>query len=405
MNSDLKVTFLTREYPPYIYGGAGVHLDYLSRALHKLIEVEVRAFGDQQGLINGVRVKGYQPWPVLAQDSDPRYQKVLDPLSVNLAMVKDRFDAQLVHAHTWYTFMAGLLAKKLYSIPLVTTIHSMEPLRPWKEEQLGNGYMVSSWMEKSGLEYADKVVAVSTEMKQDILKYFDLEPERVEIIYNGIDLEQYRYTDSTCSLEQYGVDLKRPYVLFVGRISRQKGIIHLLNAIKDIEAEAQVVLCAGAPDTKEIAREMTEKVETIRQKRDGVIWIEQMLPREAVIELYSHASVFVCPSLYEPFGIINLEAMACKTAVVATAVGGIKEVVVDGETGFLVQFEQHDHATAEPVDPAGFSRMLAEKINTILGDQKLREKMANNGRKRVERFFSWDSIAQQTLELYESLLV
>lgn len=403
--SDTKVTILTKEYPPYIYGGAGVHVDYLTKSLQKIMNVEVRCFGDQEGERDGIRVKGYQPWELLSRGSNEHYQKVLNPLSVDLAMVKDPFDADVIHAHTWYTFMAGFLARRLYDLPLVTTIHSMEPLRPWKEEQLGNGYHLSSWMEKTGLEASDKVIAVSSEMKQDILKYFDIDEERVEVIYNGIDLEEYQYTDSTSYLEQYGITLDKAYILFVGRITRQKGIIHLVNAIKDIRGDAQVVLCAGAPDTVEIAREMEERVNTIQAEREGVIWINEMVPREAVIEFYSHASVFVCPSVYEPFGIINLEAMACQTPVVASAVGGIKEVVVDEETGFLVEFARKNETTGEPEDPSAFSKALADKINRLLEDEKLQQEFGQKGRQRVEKYFSWDSIAQQTMELYESLLV
>lgn len=403
--SDIKVAILTREYPPYIYGGAGVHVDYLSRSLSKLMGVEVRAFGDQDTEVNGIKVKGYQPWAELSRDNDQKFRKVLEPLSVDLAMVKDPINANLVHAHTWYTFLAGKLAKMFYDIPLVTTIHSMEPLRPWKEEQLGHGYRVSSWMEQNGLEYSDKIVAVSREMKKDILKYFNVNDEDVEVIYNGIDLKEYQLSESTFYREKYGIKLDKPYILFVGRMTRQKGIIHLVNAIKDIHQGVQVVLCAGAPDTREIEQEMTEKVMALKKQREGIIWINEMVPREAVIEFYSQAAVFVCPSVYEPFGIINLEAMACETPVVASAVGGIKEVVVDGETGFLVEFETKDEITGEPEDPEAFSRSLADKINLLIEDQTLQERFGKNGRARVEKYFSWDSIAQQTMEMYESLLV
>lgn len=401
--SDIKVTMLTKEYPPYIYGGAGVHVDYLTKSLQKLMKVEVRTFGDQD-IKDGIRVKGYQPWDEVSRGSIEKYRKVLDPFSVDLAMVKDPINSQVVHAHTWYTFMAGFLAKKLYNIPLITTIHSMEPLRPWKKEQLGNGYYISSWMEKTGMEFSDKVIAVSNEMKKDILNHFDISEDSVEVIYNGIDLDQYQYTSDSTYRKRYGIDLNRPYVLFVGRITRQKGIIHLVNAIKDIDKEAQIVLCAGAPDTEEIAREMQEKVTAIQEERDGVIWINEMVSRDAVIEFYSNADVFVCPSVYEPFGIINLEAMACKTPVVASAVGGIKEVVVDGETGLLVDYRPENDITGEPADPEGFSKDLANNINRILGDRELQKRFGEMGRKRVEEIFSWDSIAQQTLELYESLL-
>ncbi|ACL68922.1 glycogen synthase [Halothermothrix orenii] len=401
---NLKVTMLTKEYPPYIYGGAGVHVDYLTGALKDIMNVEVRCFGDQEGNKKGIDVTGYHPWEDLSEGSDIRFRKVLDPFSVDLAMVKDPIDSHLVHAHTWYTFMAGFLAKKLYNIPLVTTIHSLEPLRPWKEEQLGRGYQLSLWMEKMGIENSDKVIAVSGEMKKDILKYYDVDEDRVEVIYNGIDLDQYRYTDSDTYRRKYGIDLDKPYVLFVGRITRQKGIIHLVNAIKYINENTQVVLCAGAPDTEEIEKEMTEKVAAIQEKRDGVIWINEMVSKEAVIEFYSNAAVFCCPSVYEPFGIINLEAMACQTPVVASAVGGIKEVVVDGETGFLVNYEQKDEKTGEPKNPEAFSKSLAEKINMVLEDDKLAKEMGKKGRERVEKYFSWESIARQTKKLYESIV-
>ncbi|MFW6034932.1 MAG: glycogen synthase [Halothermotrichaceae bacterium] len=397
--SDTKVTVLTKEYPPYIYGGAGVHVDYLTGSLNKLMQVEVRTFGDQNEDVNGIKVKGYQPWSQVEEN------KVINPLSVDLSMVNDPINSDVIHAHTWYTFMAGVLAKKLYNMPLVATVHSLEPLRPWKEEQLGNGYFVSSWMEKTGLEAADKIIAVSGEMKNDILNHFDVGEDQIEIIYNGIDLNQYSYTDSITYRQKYNIDTEKPYMLFVGRITRQKGIIHLVNAIKDINDDVQVVLCAGAPDTEEIAREMEEKVRQIQKEREGVIWIEEMVSKEAVIEFYSNASVFVCPSVYEPFGIINLEAMACETAVVASAVGGIKEVVADGETGYLVDYKPSDDNTGEPADPEEFSRKLASKINKVLDDPGLQKKFGQNGRHRVEECFSWDSIAQQTMEMYESLLV
>lgn len=403
-SSRIKAAFFTREYPPYIYGGAGVHVDYLTRALTELINIEVRSFGDQNEEEEQIKVKGYRSWDELNQGSNNKYKKVLEPFSVNLAMVKEPLEVDLVHAHTWYTFMAGFLAKKLYDIPLVTTIHSLEPLRPWKKEQLGNGYKVSSWMEKTGLEFSDRVIAVSREMKKDILKHFEINENKVKVIYNGIDLQQYQETNSTVYREKYGIKLDQPYLLFVGRITRQKGIIHLVNAIDDIRKDVQIVLCAGAPDTEEIAREMEKKVSSIQSKRGGVIWINEMVSKDAVIELYSNATVFVCPSVYEPFGIINLEAMACRTPVVASSVGGIKEVVVDGETGFLVKFEGREDAGNEPVDPLAFSQALAEKINLVLSDRKLQERMAASGRKRVEEFFSWESIARQTLKLYQEIV-
>lgn len=396
----LKALMLTKEFPPYIYGGAGVHVDYLTKSLAKIMEVDVRTFGDQNDKENNLSVKGYKNEIYFKGI----YTKVLEPLSTNLLMLDKEIDAQVVHGHTWYTFMAGYLAKKLYDIPLVTTVHSLEPLRPWKREQLGNGYEVSSWMEKTGLENSDRVIAVSKGMKADILKYYNIAEDKVEVIYNGIDLKQYQYTNSITAREKYGIDLNKAYILFVGRITRQKGIIHLVNAIKYLNEDVQVVLCAGAPDTKEIKREMTEKVKTIQEKHPGVIWINEMVSKEAVIEFYSNASVFVCPSIYEPFGIINLEAMACKTPVVASAVGGIMEVVVDDETGYLVEFEKKDNITNEPIEPDKFSRDLADKINILLEDSNLQDIMGSKGRERVEKHFSWDAIAVQTKKLYEELI-
>jgi glycogen synthase len=318
-------------------------------------------------------------------------------------MAKDTFDANVVHCHTWYTDMAGFLAKKLWGVPFVLTIHSLEPLRPWKVEQLGNGYHLSSWIERTGIEDADAVIAVSQETRNDVLRFYRIGPARIHVIHNGIDLQQYRQKSATDALVKRGVDPSRPFVLFVGRITRQKGIIHLVNAIPEIDPSLQVVLCAGAPDTKEIGQEMTERVAEVSAGRKGVIWIQEMLPREDVIQFYSQAAVFCCPSVYEPFGIINLEAMACETAVVASAVGGIPEVVVPGETGVLVDL-QLKQGTFDPVDPARFSHDLAAAINQVALDPILREKYGKNGRKRVEDYFSWTAIAQRTLDLYRSLV-
>ncbi len=381
---DLKVTVLSKEFPPDIYGGAGVHVDYLTGALRKLMDVEVRCFGSQNINKQGYTVRGYQAWQKLLDDNHLKSGKVLDPLSTDLAMVKETIDSNVVHAHTWYTFWAGFLAKKLYDIPLVTTIHSLEPLRPWKEEQLGNGYYISSWMEKMGVENSDRVIAVSKEMKTDILKHYNVREDKIVEIYNGIDLKEYQEVNSSKALKKYNI--KNEYILFVGRISRQKGILHLLNAIEYLPEDIDVVLCAGKADTEKLLGEVTEKVKTHK----NIIWINKMIDREEIIELYSQASVFVCPSIYEPFGIINLEAMACKTPVVASSVGGIKEVVVDGETGFLVT--------------PGAEKEMAEAIKKLLTDENMRNEFGKAGRKRVERYFSWDSIARQTKKLYESLI-
>jgi glycogen synthase len=398
-----KVALFTNEYPPNVYGGAGVHVEYLSRELARLVPVEVRCFGDQDVDAPGLRVRGYGAWAGAKENTDPRFAGALDALERSLAMAKDNLDAQVVHCHTWYTDMAGFLAKKLWGIPLVLTTHSLEPLRPWKVEQLGNAYGLSAWIERIGIEDADAVIAVSQETRNDVLAHFAVDPDRVHVIHNGIDLDEYRREPSVDALVRHGVDPDRPYVLFVGRITRQKGIIHLVNAIPSIDPSLQVVLCAGAPDTREIGEEMTRRVAEVSADRPGVIWISEMIPRADAIGLYSHAAVFCCPSVYEPFGIINLEAMACETAVVASAVGGIPEVVVPGETGLLVDLEIRP-GTFDPVDPAGFSRALAVAINQVALDPALRERFGVAGRRRVEDHFSWAAIAAQTLDLYRSLV-
>jgi starch synthase len=397
-----KVAIFTNEYPPNVYGGAGVHVEYLSRELARMIPVEVRCFGSQDAQAENLRVKGYPAWDAAKQNTDPRFSSALDAFYRSLAMAKDTLDADVVHCHTWYTDIAGFLAKKLWGVPLVLTIHSLEPLRPWKVEQLGAGYHLSSWIEKTGIEDADAVIAVSQETRNDVLRFFPISPDKVHVIHNGIDLDEYRKAATADALVRRGVEPERPFVLFVGRITRQKGIIHLVNAIPAIDPSLQVVLCAGAPDTKEIGQEMTERVAEVSAGREGVIWIQEMLPREDVIQFYSHAAVFCCPSVYEPFGIINLEAMACETAVVASAVGGIPEVVVPDETGLLVDL-QLKPGTFEPVDPAEFSRGLAAAINRVALDPALRERFGRNGRRRVEASFSWTAIAQKTLDLYRSL--
>ena len=403
MRDPRKVALFTNEYPPHVYGGAGVHVEYLSQALAKLLPVEVRCFGNQQVNTPHLTVRGYTQWDETKHGTDPRYTGAVDALARSLLMAKDTLDADIVHCHTWYTDMGGLLASKLWGIPYVLTIHSLEPLRPWKVEQLGNGYHLSSWIERTALEQANAIVAVSQETREDILRLFNLAPEKVHVIYNGIDLEEYQKTTSTTALTKYGIDPARPFVLFVGRITRQKGIMHLVNAIPNIDPELQVVLCAGAPDTPEIGRELQERVAAVSAERPDVIWIPEMLARPDVIQLYSHATVFCCPSVYEPFGIINLEAMACETAVVASAVGGIKEVVVPEETGLLIQLKLRP-GSFDPEDPAAFSAALAAGINCVARDQALRERFGANGRRRVEAHFSWDAIAQKTLALYRSLL-
>jgi alpha-maltose-1-phosphate synthase len=400
----MKALFLTNEYPPSIYGGAGVHVDYLSRELAKIMDVEVRCFGTQDVKDPHLTVKGFE-----LDTSTFRSPKNLNSVFGAIRRCTDfntaGIDADIVHCHTWYSHFGGILAKLDYHIPMVLTVHSLEPLRPWKREQLGYGYDCSSWLEKTAIEMADAVVAVSQETKRDIERLFNVDPARIRIIYNGIDPEEYYPRKETQLLTENGIDPNKPYVLFVGRIARQKGIIHLVNAIKYFRPGFQVVLCAGAPDTPEIAEEMKSAVAEAQREREGVIWIEKMVPKEVAYQLYSHAAVFCCPSIYEPFGIINLEAMACESAVVATAVGGIKEVVVDGETGFLVPIEQMNTSPFEPVDPDKFSRDLAEKINLLMADEPLRKRFGAAGRKRAVEKFSWAAIAAGTKKMYESLVV
>jgi alpha-maltose-1-phosphate synthase len=399
----VKVCFLTNEYPPHIYGGAGVHVDYLSRELAKTIDVDVRCFGDQRVEKDRLKVTGFE-----LDTSDFTCPKPLQSVFGAVRRCTDfnttNIDADLMHCHTWYSHFGGILAKLNYGIPLVITVHSLEPLRPWKREQLAGGYDFSLWIERTALGMADAIIAVSGETKRDIERLFDVDPARVHAIHNGIDLDEYRQVDSTDALKRCGVDPDKPYLLFVGRIARQKGIIHLVRAIQFMDRDFQIVLCAGAPDTPEIAAEMKEAIDEARRKRPDIIWIDEMLDRSAVIQFYAHAAVFCCPSIYEPFGIINLEAMACGTAVVASAVGGIKEVVVDGETGFLVPLEQMKESPFEPLNPEKFSRDLAARINQLMKDRQLREKFGKAGRKRAEKYFSWSAIAQKTIALYQSLV-
>jgi starch synthase len=399
----MKALFLTNEYPPNIYGGAGVHVDYLSRELAKIMDVEVRCFGDQVFDLPHLTARGFG-----VDTSTFRSPKNLNSVFGAIRRCTDfntaGVDADVVHCHTWYSHFGGILAKLNYNIPMVLTVHSLEPLRPWKREQLGYGYDCSTWLEKTATEMADAVVAVSEGTRTDILRLFNIDPARIRIIYNGIDPEEYYPRKATDLVEKNGINPAEPYILFVGRIARQKGIIHLVNAIKYLDPGFQVVLCAGAPDTPEIAEEMKRAVGEAQSKREGVIWIDKMVTKDVVYQLYTHAAVFVCPSIYEPFGIINLEAMACETAVVAAAVGGIKEVVVDAETGFLIPLEQMQTSPFEPVDPDKFSRDMAEKINLLMADEPLRKKFGEAGRRRAVDKFSWASIAADTKRMYESLV-
>ncbi len=403
----MKIALLTNEYPPHVYGGAGVHVEYLVRELARLDggahRVEVFCFGQQDEHQGNLRVQGVHPAHV-PPTYDERHKKLMDTLQRNLMMAGSVAEADVVHCHTWYAHLAGCLVQQLAGARLVLTTHSLEPHRPWKVEQLGTAYHASSWIEKTAYENADGVVAVSASMQQDVHALYGVPFERIRVIPNGIDPDEYRPILDDEALLRYGIDPAVPFVLFVGRITRQKGIIHLVNAIRYLRPGIQVVLAAGAPDTREIEREMMEKVEQAQAtSAHDIVWIRQMLPREDVIRLYSHAAVFACPSVYEPFGIINLEAMACETAVVASAVGGIPGVVEDGRTGLLVELEAKSEGDFEPRDPERFARDLAGAVNALMDDPERRAEMGRRGRARVEEHFSWRAIAAQTLAFYQAL--
>jgi len=398
----MKALLLTNEYPPHVYGGAGVHVEYLSRELARLMSVEVRCFGAQRTDNGNPVVRGFS-----ADESGFGGPAALRPIFGSVqrdaAMAAAGCDADLVHVHTWYTHLGGILLKQNYGIPLVLTVHSLEPLRPWKREQLGGGYDFSCWVEKTAIEMADAVIAVSESTRADVLRLFDADPERVHVIHNGMDPAEYAVRHDGEVLCRHGIDAERPYILFVGRITRQKGIVHLVRALRLLDPGFQVVLCAGSPDTPEIAAEMESAVESAKALRPDIVWIGGMVPREDLIAIYSHASLFVCPSIYEPFGIINLEAMACGVPVVASAVGGIPEVVVPGETGVLIPVAQMNEAPFEPLDAGKFSADLAAAINGLMADDALRAKMGTAARKRVEEEFNWEAIARKTASLYREV--
>lgn len=397
----MKVALLSREYPPEIYGGAGVHVEYLARELSRQIDLGVYCFGaDRQAS----EVKGsYKSWSQL--DGAAPELAALRTISIDLAMAKDVAGSELVHTHTWYANFGGHLAKLMYGIPHVMTSHSLEPLRPWKAEQLAGGYAISSFCERTSIEAADAVIAVSSGMKRDILKaYPKVDPSRVHTIYNGIDLDEYQRDEDTSILDSHGIDATQPYAVFVGRVTRQKGIVHLLEAARHIDKKVRLVLCAGEPDTADLKAEVEALVREIESERGGLIWIQKMMPRRELIQVLSHARVFVCPSIYEPFGIVNLEAMACGAPVVASAVGGIPEVVEDGKTGYLVSFEPDGTPMGAPKDREVFARALATRINELCADPVLAKRMGAAGRKRVEEHFAWSSIARQTARLYENLV-
>jgi alpha-maltose-1-phosphate synthase len=399
----VRALILTNEFPPEIYGGAGVHVDELTRHLRPLIELDIRTFGSRSEEADGWRVRGYPSAHDLSQADEP-LAPMLSALSRGVGMVVDPVRADVIHVHTWYTHLAGLLARHAYGIPMALTVHSLEPLRPWKREQLGGGYEVSSWVERTAIESADAVVAVSNETRVDVLRLFEVAPERVHVIHNGIDADFYHPDPATDALARYGVDPSVPYVLFVGRITRQKGIVHLVRAIRHLDPGIGVVLCAGQPDTPEIAAEMEAGVADAKTERPNVVWIGEMVSREDARQLYSHAAVFCCPSVYEPFGIINLEAAACETPVVASAVGGIREVVVDGETGLLVPVELRADDPMSPIDPDRFELNLAGAINALMADAATREVMGRAARRRAVERFSWSAIAAATVDLYRLLV-
>ena len=402
----MKILMISREYPPNNYGGAGVHVEHLARELARMEQVEIRCFGEQNETGGDGRpaVQGYAINAELLAALDGRLRKAVDPVVVNAAMLAAPVDADIVHCHTWYSMLAGLWIKILHGIPLVITTHSLEPLRPWKQEQLGRGYELSSWIEKTAYAAADRIIAVSETTRKEVLSCYPMDPEKVSVVHNGIDLARFKALDAGPVLQEYGVDPAKPYILFVGRITRQKGIIHLVRALRYLRSDAPVVLCAGAPDTPEIAREMEAAVKGLQAVRKNVRWIAEMVPVSKLVAFYSGAALFVCPSVYEPFGIINLEAMACGTPVVATKVGGIPEAVADGETGILVPFEQKPPPDFDPRDPERLSRDLAEAIDHLMADPQARKRMGAAGRRRVEAHFSWESIAQRTLDIYSRVV-
>jgi starch synthase len=404
----MRIAILTNEYPPHVYGGAGVHVENLTRELIRLDNgthsVTVLAFGEQAIQDHNLTVRGVRPNFTLPCQ-DPRHEKFMDTLARDLLMTGNLRDIDVIHCHTWYTHLAGCLARQLTGAPLVLTTHSLEPHRPWKVEQLGTAYQASTWIERTAYRNADGVIAVSEAMREDVSTLYGVPRQRIRVIPNGIDLDQYKPTFDRTVLTRHGIDPDKPYVLFVGRITRQKGIIHLVHAIPHIHPGTQIVLCAGAPDTPEIGREMTAAVEEARRGTvNPVIWIARMLPKDDIIPLYSQAALFVCPSVYEPFGIINLEAMACGTPVVASAVGGIKEVVIPEETGLLVPLEPRGPSDFEPRDPERFAFDLAVAINRLLDDLERRRHMGQKARERAERSFGWPSIARRTCDFYQELV-
>jgi len=399
----MKVALLSREYPPDVYGGAGVHVQYLAAGLAAQIDVEVHCFGAPRPPTPPVEVFAYQPWDALGGEAP--LLGALRAMSVDLRMAAALEGVDVVHSHTWYANLAGYLGKVLYDVPHVLTVHSLEPMRPWKAEQLGTGYRLSSLCERTGIEAADAVIAVSKAVAADIAACYPVvDPARIVIIPNAVDPDEFRPGRDADVLERYAIDPDRPIVMYFGRVTRQKGIGHLLEAARLLVPSAQLVLRAGAADTPELDRELDEGIAVLSHEREGVTWIRESLSREELAALLSHATVTCCPSVYEPSGLVNLEAMACEAPVVASAVGGIPEIVEDGVTGLLVPFEPSSPADPEPANPGMFARDLAAALNELIGDPTLARKMGQAGRRRVVEEFSWTAVAARTVALYRSLV-
>ena len=406
----MRVDLLTKEYPPFIYGGAGVHVNELAKVLRPLADVRVHAFGGPREPGTEGADDGVTGYPEIAELDGAN--AALRTFGVDLEMAQGTEGTDLVHSHTWYANLAGHLAGLLHGVPHVISAHSLEPLRPWKAEQLGGGYALSSWAEKTAYEAASGIIAVSNGMREDILRcYPAVDPERVKVVHNGIDLEAWKHpqgqeadAQAAATLKRLGIDPDRPTIVFVGRITRQKGLPHLLRACEQLPADVQVILCAGAPDTPEIKAEVEDLVARLREKRTGVVWIEEMLPRPELIAVLAASDVFVCPSVYEPLGIVNLEAMAVGLPVVGSATGGIPDVIVDGETGLLVPIEQVQDGTGTPIDPARFEADLAERLTTLVTDTEAARTMGQAARRRVEEHFAWEAIAQRTMDVYNWVL-
>ncbi len=404
----LNIALLTKEYPPYIYGGAGTHVEYLTRELEKLDdgehEIRILCFGDQRQDTDRKRVTGVRPVPSIGTDDHGR-RLLLETLQMDVAMVGALEDAEVIHCHTWYTHLAGCLLKEMLGAPLVLTTHSLEPHRPWKREQLGKAYFASSWMEKTAYENAEGVIAVSESMGQDVHRLYGVPMERIEVIHNGIDDAFYRPKENAGVLSSYGIDRGKPYLLMVARLTRQKGIVPFLEAVKYLRPGLQVVMCASVPDTPEYMEEVSATFDEVKSRSpNDLIWVKETVPKEDLVALYSGAELFVCPSVYEPFGITNLEAMACGRPVVASSVGGIKEVVTEGETGRLVSFEPMDSENPAPKDPERFAKDLADTVNELLSSPDALRTMGLKARRRVKEHFSWKSIAMKTLDFYRRLI-